>query len=157
MKAWALVLVIITALFSCKGEAPKKENKVNADSVKMTTVQWIDTVKEFGKINEGEILEVNFRVKNTGKEPLVFYNVSASCGCTVVEKPEEAVMPGDTTVIRARFDSKDRPGAAHKYLNVMCNTEQPNYTLIFEGEVIPKNKTTLDNPNNNFPKQPKSF
>jgi hypothetical protein len=55
------------------------------------------------KIKEGEIVEVTYRFKNTGNMPLVVDNVSASCGCTVPEKPEEPIMPGKRRIDKSKI------------------------------------------------------
>ena len=48
-----------------------------------TTVQIIDSVYDFGKVLEGEVVEYSYRFKNEGTNPLIVSNASASCGCTV--------------------------------------------------------------------------
>src|SRR4028118_1304797 len=73
-----------------------------------TTVQLIDTVYDFGKITDGEKVEFSFRFKNTGKNPLVVSEASASCGCTVPEKPDEPIRPGETGFIKVAFNSQGR-------------------------------------------------
>ncbi|MEJ7611225.1 MAG: DUF1573 domain-containing protein [Ferruginibacter sp.] len=60
------------------------------------SVQIIDSTYDFGKITDGEVIEFNYRFKNTGKTPLIITNASASCGCTVPEKPEQPIQPGET-------------------------------------------------------------
>src|SRR4030095_2741486 len=42
------------------------------DPATLTKVEWLDGMdKDFGKIKEGENLEVSFRFKNVGEKPLV--------------------------------------------------------------------------------------
>ena len=60
-----------------------------------TTVQMIDSVYDFGQYDEGEIVEYSYQFKNTGNKPLVVSNAHASCGCTVPEKPEKPIIPGE--------------------------------------------------------------
>ena len=103
----------------------------------LTSIEWIDSARNMGKIREGEKVEVTFRFKNTGTEQLVINNVSASCGCTVAEKPEEPIGPGKEGVIRAAFDSKGRTGQNHKTLTVYANTTASVYNLSFDVEVTP--------------------
>ena len=103
-----------------------------------TTVQIIDSVHNFGEIAEGEIVEFNFRFKNTGDAPLVVTNVSASCGCTVPEKPEQPIRPGETGFIKAKFDSDKRPGETMKTVTVTSNTSPAFPELILKGKVLPK-------------------
>lgn len=163
MKAivrYFLPVLFFSPLFfaSCMDQqSEKKVNALNRDSVKLTSIQWIDSVKNFGKISDGEVIEVAFRYKNTGSNPLVFFDVKAGCGCTIVSKPEDPVMPGQEGIIKGRFDSRDKAGVVHKYISAVCNTERSNYTLMFEGEVLSKDKATVGNGDNSFPQKPKSF
>ena len=109
-----------------------------SDSANYTTIQWLDsTTHDMGKMKEGEVLEVSYKFKNTGNKPLVISSVTASCGCTVPEKPENAIAPGEEGVIRAKFDSNGKSGAQHKTVYVTANTtpakdHQLNFTVDVE-------------------------
>lgn len=103
-----------------------------------TTVQIIDSSYNFGKVADGEIVEYNYRFKNTGTKPLIVTNVSASCGCTVPEKPEQPIKPGETGFIKVKFDSKNRVGNAHKTVTVSSNAEPAFPELLLTGEVTEK-------------------
>lgn len=106
----------------------------------VTSIQWLDsTHQDLGRINEGQVVEISWRFKNNGDKPLVISNVSASCGCTVPEKPEQPIAPGGEQIIRAQFDSKDRVGPQHKDVYVEANTSgSPSTKLSFALEVVKK-------------------
>ena len=110
------------------------------DAENATTIQWLDsTHQNLGKVNEGQVVEISWRFKNTGTKPLIISNVSASCGCTVPDKPEQPIAPGGEEIIRARFDSKDRVGPQHKDVYVEANTSGSRSTqLSFALEVVKK-------------------
>ncbi len=123
----------------------KKDTKANIPSkieVKdPTTVQVIDSVYDFGKVSEGEVIEYSYRFKNNGNKPLVITEQPrASCGCTIAERPEEPVMPGDTGYIKVKFNSENRPGEARKTVTVSSNANPPFPELLLMGEVIGKEK-----------------
>ena len=103
-----------------------------------TTVQIIDSSYNFGKVTEGEIVEYNYRFKNTGSKPLVVTNVNASCGCTVPEKPEQPIKPRETGFIKVKFNSDHRVGNTHKTVTVSSNAEPAFPELLLTGEVIAK-------------------
>lgn len=111
-----------------------------SDPASLTTIQWLDsTHQDLGKINEGQVAEISWRFKNTGNKPLVIANVSAGCGCTVAEKPEEPIAPGAEGTIRAKFDSHGRTGTQNKDVTVQANTSDPSvYRLTFALEVLKK-------------------
>lgn len=94
-----------------------------AQSADLTTMQWIDSVKDVGQINEGQVVDISYRFKNTGTKPLVIKNVNVSCGCTVAEKPEQPVAPGEEGIIKASFNSSGKAGPNSKSIYVIANTE----------------------------------
>jgi hypothetical protein len=97
------------------------------DSSAFTTIRWIDSVKDFGKIQEGQKLEVSFRFLNTGDKPLVIAHVQPSCGCTVAEQSTEPIAPGAEGQVKASFNSEGRLGTNHKTLTVTANTKGTQY------------------------------
>ena len=100
-----------------------------------TSVEIIDRAYNFGSIAEGDKVEYNFRFKNTGKKPLVITNASASCGCTVPEKPEKPVLPGETSFIKVVFNSKGKSGHQDKSIIVSSNAKPSFPDLMLSGEV----------------------
>jgi hypothetical protein len=127
---------VATETTSATATAPAAAN----DSTNITSIQWLDsTHQDLGKINEGQVVEISWRFKNTGTKPLIVTNVSASCGCTVPDKPEQPIAPGAEETIRARFDSKDRVGPQRKDVYVEANTAGSRSSqLSFALEVVKK-------------------
>jgi hypothetical protein len=112
---------------------------VQKDTANFTTIQWIDSVKDFGKIEEGQKLEVSFRFKNTGDKPLIIERVQPSCGCTVAEQSKDPIAPGAEGQIKASFNSEGRAGINHKTLFVYANTKgSPSHSVQFQVEVEKK-------------------
>lgn len=103
-----------------------------------TTVQIIDSAYDFKKVKEGEIVEYNYRFKNTGDKPLIISETHASCGCTVPEKPDHPIAPGEMGFIKVKFNSDKRPGEAHKTITVTSNANPEFPVLILKGTVIGK-------------------
>lgn len=103
----------------------------------LTTIEWTDTSYNMGKIVDGEQVEIIYTFKNTGKEVLVFSSIQASCGCTIPEKPEKPILPGNTGTIKAVFNSKGRAGTNHKVLTAFANINGGYQELAFDVEVMP--------------------
>lgn len=116
--------------------APATENK--QEFKEYTTVQIIDTTYNFGKVKEGDIVEYNYRFKNTGDKPLIVTDAAASCGCTVPEKPEHPIQPGEIGFIKVKFNSDKRPGEAEKTITVTSNAQPEFPQLFLKGTVIGK-------------------
>ena len=109
------------------------------DPATLTTIKWLDgAVKDFGKIKDGEILNVSFRFKNTGSKPLVISDVKAGCGCTIPETPKKPYAPGETGEIKATFNSAGKVGSNSKPIYVTANTNPQMTTLSFNVEVTAK-------------------
>jgi hypothetical protein len=141
MIRFVLICLVSTIfLFSCD---VRRKDKVADDGLQRTeqalrdstTVELIDKTYNFGTITEGEKVEYNFRFKNTGKKPLIITNASASCGCTVPEKPEKPVMPGEISFIKVVFNSKGKSGHQDKAIIVSSNVKPSFPDLMLSGEV----------------------
>lgn len=129
-----------TILFMNRKEAPKKTwtGFSPTPGLPLSKVEWIDTVIKLGKVIEGDSIPVIFRFKNTGNNRLIVSGVAASCGCTLPQKPEKPVEAGNEGIIKAFFRTKGNLGYQRKKLMVYMNTEQGNYDLPFDIEVIKK-------------------
>lgn len=138
---YLLAFVFVASIISCdyadKTPAGVAHSTQPLDSTKFTTIQWIDSVKDYGKITEGQKLDVSFRFKNTGDKPLVISSVRPSCGCTAAEPPKEPIAPGAEGVITASFNSQGREGINKKDIYVEANTKgTQNHTIHFDVEVV---------------------
>jgi hypothetical protein len=96
-----------------------------------------DTLFDFGKVREGEIVECAFVFTNTGKGPLLISRARSTCGCTVPEWPEAPVPPSGTGKISARFDTEGKTGPQIKPITIMANTLQGRHVVYLQGEVLP--------------------
>jgi hypothetical protein len=125
--------------FSCErvDSVTDADAKVMADTAKYTTVQWLDTLVNFGTASKGEQVKVSFRFRNTGNQPLILASVRAACGCTVPDYTKGAVPPGGEGEVTGAFDSnKSAAGEVRKSIFVTTNTKnKTRQTLIFTGLV----------------------
>jgi Protein of unknown function (DUF1573) len=134
MKKLLIILVAVASLVSCQvrtsqtaGEKQLTEGEKDymfRDSATFTSIQWIDsTFQDLGNVKEGPEVELNFKFKNTGNKNLIIQNVTASCGCTIVEKPEQPFQPGETGSIKAKFTTQGHVGTNNKSIYVIANTK----------------------------------
>lgn len=139
---------LLAALLAACGHRDTKDPGISQNSVQFlalqdtatfTTIQWLDSSRDYGKIAEGQKLDVSFRFRNTGSTPLVIGHVQPSCGCTVAKQPTEPIAPGAEGQITASFNSGGRVGINHKSLLVNANTKgRQNFSLQFVVEVTKK-------------------
>ncbi|MEO6220797.1 MAG: DUF1573 domain-containing protein [Ginsengibacter sp.] len=134
------IFCLICALISCDIRNGKNNSDVRAATATQqfadsTTVQMIDSVYNFGKVTDGEMVEYSYRFRNTGKKSLIVSSAVASCGCTVPEKPEAPIKPGGTGFLKVIFNSKGRVGPVHKDVTVTSNAYPQFPVLQLIGEV----------------------
>ena len=142
MIKWLVGVLLTVLLFSCDIRSgknnPNSLANMDAPFTDTTSVQMIDSIYDFGKAEEGTKVMYNYRFKNTGKKPLVISAAHASCGCTVPEKPEEPIQPGQTGILKVVFNTAGRPGPAHKTITVVSNAYPAFPVLLLKGEVDAK-------------------
>lgn len=102
------------------------------------TMEFTDTLHDFGKIHEGEKVTYEFGFSNKGKTPLIITSAYGSCGCTVPEFPKDPVQPGQSGIIKVIFNSQGKSGHIEKSVTVRTNTLRSVHMLYIKGEVEPK-------------------
>jgi hypothetical protein len=136
--------VTVMLLISCGRREVKMESITAAtiamlDSTKHTTMEWKDSVLQFGTVREGDTVRMEFGFTNTGKQLLFITEVNPSCGCTIADYPKEPIPAGGKAAIKALFATEWHPGAHRKMIMVRANTNpKTSHKLIFTGDVIPK-------------------
>jgi len=113
-----------------------KEKKPQEDTTQFTQLTWLDTTDQsLGKLTPGKEIEITWRFKNTGQHPLIVEGVNAPCGCTIPEKPEKPLLPGEEGIIKAKFNGSGT-GYIVKQVHMVANTNpSKNHTLSFSGEI----------------------
>lgn len=76
---------------------------------------------DFGQMNQQESRTTFIEVKNEGAGLLVIESVEADCGCTVPTLTVKQLVPGESTQIEVRFDSKKFNGKVHKTVQIHSN------------------------------------
>ena len=151
MKKSILLIFSLVSLFSCRdinkknepelGTALQIEEKKSIEDTSMyTRIEWIDSIdQQLGKLKPGKEVHITWRFKNSGEHPLVIESVSASCGCTVPEKPEKPLLPGEEGYIKATFNGSGT-GVIAKQVHVTANTTPTkNHTLSIGGTIPSSN------------------
>ena len=141
------VIIGIALLASCGGEAEEGvlttdiiDNPTTAneevDESKLPHFEFVEEVKEFGTITQGEVVSTAFKFKNVGQSDLIISSAQGSCGCTVPEWPKEPIKPGAEGVINVRFDSNGKQGMQNKTITLVANTIPNTMVIAIKGEVL---------------------
>jgi hypothetical protein len=101
----------------------------------LATMNFRDTVHDFGSIKEGEVVSYDFEFTNTGKRPLIISSANGSCGCTVADFPREPLAPGKASVIKVQFSSAGKEGHQEKSVTLVNNTAKGKQMLFIKGDV----------------------
>ena len=142
MKKLILSCFAATVLFaSCNqvaknsdsGETPTESSASANDGI--GKMEFKETVYDFGKIKEGEVVKHVFKFENTGNSPVILSQVSASCGCTTPTYTTTPILPGKTGQIAVEFNSAGQIGQQQKIITIASNSESNIMTVQLKGSV----------------------
>jgi hypothetical protein len=145
------ILIALSALLSACGGGEKEGISVDlidnpntaegtSDEDNSPFFEFVEEVKEFGQITQGEVISTSFRFKNVGKSDLIISSAQGSCGCTVPKWPEEPIKPGAEGVIEVTFDSNGKFGMQNKTITLVANTIPNTKVIALKGEVLAPSK-----------------
>lgn len=96
---------------------------------------WRNATHDFGRIAQGKPVTAEFTFINKGEVPLLISQAKGSCGCTGVDYPKSAILPGQSGVVKATFNAAAL-GAFNKTVTIESNAEGGTETVSFKGEVV---------------------
>lgn len=121
------------------GEVNTNPNASSEDvSGEETTIEYFDVKHDFGNVFYPSDNKFTFKFKNTGDKPLVIEKATASCGCTVPNKPEEPILPGEIGELDVIFRPKSGQvgQAVTKKITVVANTNPQETYLEISAKVL---------------------
>jgi hypothetical protein len=133
LKSILLIAVLVMAMPYVYSQ------EVNPNAAQMV---FKKTVHDFGTINEGGNGICDFSFTNSGKEPLIIVSVTSSCGCTIPEYPQKPILPGETDIIKVKYDTQ-RQGPINRTVTIVSNSKNSPIVLSINGNVVPKDNNTL--------------
>ena len=139
-KIFSLLFVLTTLTLALNAQNESTDNP-NAAAFKFE-----QTEHDFGTLDEGPKVTHVFNFTNTGKEPLIITSARASCGCTVPQKPEKPVLPGEVGEITVTYNTKGRVGNFNKAITLTSNAKQSTFILKIKGVVIKVEDGTPEKP-----------
>ncbi len=99
------------------------------------TMDFKDTVHNFGGMHQGETAGYEFEFTNNGKTPLFITSATGSCGCTVPDYPHDAVQPGKSAIMKVTFNSAGKTGHQEKSVTIHTNTVRNIQMLYIKADV----------------------
>ncbi len=113
--------------------SPAAEVKVQNPNA--PTITFDSEVVDYGTIEQGADGVREFKFTNNGKEPLIISNARGSCGCTVPTWPKNPIKPGESSVIKVKYDTK-RLGAINKSVTITSNAATATKVVRIKGKII---------------------
>lgn len=121
--------LIIGSLF-----AVNAQDEVVVENPNAPEITFEKDVIDYGDIDQGANGVREFKFTNTGKEPLIISNARGSCGCTVPSYSKEPIKPGESSVIKVKYDTK-RVGPINKSVTITSNAKTSIKVLRIKGNV----------------------
>jgi hypothetical protein len=92
-------------------------------------------VHDYGTVAFGGNGACEFKVTNSGTEPLTLSKCKGSCGCTVPTCDTTPILPGGSSIIQVKYDTK-RPGPINKSVTINSNAvNEPVKVVRIKGNV----------------------
>lgn len=102
-------------------------------------ITFEQTELDFGELESGKVVDLEFKFKNAGDEMLIIKNISSSCGCTVTKVEKKEYQPGENGVIPVKFFSRGYNGKVTKTITVSTNDPDTIYSrLKISGNIVLK-------------------
>jgi hypothetical protein len=136
-----IVLIVLDSKFDFLGKKTKNSEEykgpinMDRDKTYFTKAEYVETEYNFGKVKEGDTVVHVFKLKNTGKEPLIIYKSNGSCECIAAFSSGKNILPDSTGDINVFFKTKGRKGSQRKTVSVVTNTDPSEMILALTGEV----------------------
>lgn len=139
MKKLLLLLSLAVFLSSCNFRKPSLEN------VKRTKIEIEDPERHYYPILRGSELSIAYKFYNRSPEPLIIYEVQASCGCLEIDYPKNSIGQDDFGFITIDYDSAKNIGFVEFFITIVANTERDIFTTVkFDVNVVTSPHYTQD-------------
>ncbi|MEY3398542.1 MAG: hypothetical protein RL220_1136 [Bacteroidota bacterium] len=121
------MIVVLGSFFAASAQQP--------ELVSGPAITLDKEVHDYGTIAYGSDGTCEFKVTNTGNAPLIMSNCKGSCGCTVPKCDPNPILPGETSMIKVKYDTK-RSGPINKSVTITSNAvNEPTKVIRIKGTV----------------------
>ncbi|HNX43896.1 MAG TPA: DUF1573 domain-containing protein [Bacteroidales bacterium] len=136
----AVSMLVSVAVFAQQNATISSASKPAANP-NAPVITFEKTTHDYGTVTKGGDGTCEFKFTNTGVEPLILSNCTASCGCTVPDWPREPILKGKSSVVKVKYDT-NRIGGINKTINVVSNANNSPVQLRIIGNVVDKSAAT---------------
>ena len=97
-----------------------------------------DAKKNFGFVKKGEVVKIEYSIKNTGNQPLIISSVEIGCSCTTVNYPKQPIAPNASEKVTIIFDTKTVYDRQDRVVFLKSNAKNESTKLRYKGVVLVK-------------------
>jgi hypothetical protein len=94
------LLILGLAVYGYLQAVPKVEKRGDLPKIEITPKEF-----DFGIVQYGDVLEYNFKIKNTGNEILEIKRVATSCACTTAQVEKEKLNSDEEINLHVKYDT----------------------------------------------------
>lgn len=101
-------------------------------------VEVKDAKKNFGFVEKGELVRLDYEITNVGNQPLLLNKVEFTCSCTTAEFEKNPILPGKSTVVTLLFDTQPTYDRQDRTALLHSNDPKGPHKLRYKGVVLQK-------------------
>jgi hypothetical protein len=116
--------------------APKKKVKKKPKKKRIGKFSFENDELDFGTIKSGDIIEHSFTFVNEGDKALTIKDADVTCGCTYPSFPFLPIAPGESGVIKVRYNSVGKEGKQEAKVTINSDADKSPYYLYLRGTVV---------------------
>ncbi len=108
------------------------------NSYSQAKLEVADAKKNFGFVKKGEVVKIEYSIKNTGNQPLIISSVEIGCSCTTVDYPKQPIAPNAKEKVIITFDTKTVYDRQDRVVILKSNDKKESTKLRYKGVVLVK-------------------
>ncbi|MFY8005203.1 MAG: DUF1573 domain-containing protein [Chitinophagaceae bacterium] len=126
-----VLFCLLTIMLSCTVILAQPRDNNQAE------IKFEKTNHDFGTVNEGTQVPIEFKFVNIGKEPLILNSVNGSAGGVTPNYPKNTINPGKIGIIKVNINTLGRNGLLKRSVTVQSNAKSGMVVLTITGTVTP--------------------
>jgi uncharacterized cupredoxin-like copper-binding protein len=100
-------------------------------------IYFPEITHDFGKVENGKVVDYDFKFVNHGNSTLNITDIQTSCGCTAALVSSKALKPGENGTIKVQLNTKGHSGKMVRTVTIKSNDPKaPTSTLTIFAEVV---------------------
>ena len=128
-----ILSIVLLSFSGCNiGNNKNKSSDVNGEP----KIEFETKQQSFNDIKQDDVVGITYKFTNNGDAPLIINDIQKGCGCTQVNYPKNAILPGEKGVVEVIFDSSGFSGKQYKSITVYSNDPSGAVQLSFTTNVV---------------------